>query len=237
MPTICLILPCFNEASRLKMSAFVSGPPGVTFLFVDDGSTDGTAALIRAHESDTIRLLTLPRNVGKAEAVRQGMLHAQRNGFLNHTDWVGYWDPDLATPLSELENFVAYGATFSGSLDGILGSRIYKLGSRIERSFKRHLFGRIFATIAVTSLDLKCYDSQCGAKLFRPYLVDQAFGRPFVSRWIFDVEVLSRLRSSALVEYPLRQWCDVPGSKITVRKVATRVAVDLFRICRDYRTS
>jgi glycosyltransferase involved in cell wall biosynthesis len=237
MPTnVCVIIPCFNEIERLDFRQLGNLPPGLTCLLVDDGSEDGTGDLIHKHESATLRLLRLGHNVGKAEAIRQGMLHARANGLLEGVAWVGYWDADLATPLSEIEDFIAYAASCGGQVDGILGSRIYKLGSTIVRSYRRHLLGRTFATVSAALLSLHCYDSQCGAKLFRPEVLDRAFGEPFLSRWIFDVEILARLRRSRLIEYPLRRWIDTGGSKISVIKTAVPTMVDLIRIRRRYLT-
>lgn len=235
MPTsICLIIPCFNEEARLDFRRFAEAPPGVTCLLVDDGSRDGTRELIRRHQSETLRLLDLPRNVGKAEAIRQGVLHARACGLLDRAEWFGYWDADMATPLSELEGFIAYAEIAGGHVDGILGSRIYKLGSMIARSYRRHLLGRSFATAAEVLLGLGCYDSQCGAKLFRTKHAERAFGEPFVSRWIFDVEILMRLRGLRLIEYPLRTWVDVRGSKIKIINVAMPTLIDLLKIRRRY---
>jgi glycosyltransferase involved in cell wall biosynthesis len=231
---VCLIIPCFNEAARLDFDQFAGLPSGVTCLLVDDGSHDGTGDLIRRHESSTLRVLELPHNVGKAEAIRQGVFYARTSGLLDQADWVGYWDADMATPLSELESFLAYAAIADGHVDGILGSRIYKLGSRIVRSYHRHLLGRSFATLAAALLGLDCYDSQCGAKLFRTELAGLAFGEPFLARWIFDVEILVRLRGRRLIEYPLRQWVDVQGSRIRVMKVLVPTLIDLLRIRLRY---
>lgn len=234
--TICLIIPCYNEARRLDLGKFRGCSPGMSFVFVDDGSTDGTADMIR-RQGATAHLVLLPTNQGKAEAVRQGMLYAKREGLLTSTDWVGYWDADLATPLDEVNGMLAYAATFREPVDAILGSRVYKLGSHIDRSFARHIAGRVFTTIAATLLKLGCYDSQCGAKLFRPALIDEAFGDAFVSRWIFDIEILLRLRQRHPVEYPLRHWADVAGGKTRVVPLVIPTLIDLFRIWRRYRPS
>ena len=235
MPTnVFLIFPCYNESARLDFTQLKALPPSVTCVLVDDGSTDGTAEVIERHRSERLHLLRLPSNVGKGEAIRQGFLQARDRGWLTGADWVGYWDADLATPLSEIDDFLRYAALSDAPLDGILGSRIYKLGSTIVRSYVRHILGRLFTTAASTLLQLHCYDSQCGAKLFRPAVAAEAFGEPFVSRWIFDVEILARLRGRQLIEYPLRTWVDVRGSKLGVVKVAVPTLVDLIRIRRRY---
>jgi hypothetical protein len=72
------------------------------------------------------------------------------------------------------------------------------------------------------TLRLPCYDTQCGAKLFRATdVVRDAFREPFISRWIFDVEIIARLvvdgdvdGRSGIYEFPLVRWEDAPGSKI-----------------------
>jgi dolichyl-phosphate beta-glucosyltransferase len=231
---VCLIVPCFNEADRLDFGRMASLPPGVTCLLVDDGSRDRTLELARRHQSASLHVFALPRNAGKAEAVRQGVLHARARGLLDNVDWVGYWDADLATPFSEVPHMLAYAGLSEERVDGIFASRVRRLGSQIERSYIRHVLGRCFATLSSALLQLRVYDSQCGAKLLRTDLVDVAFGEPFISRWLFDLEILMRLRGRQIVEYPLRAWTDVPGGTLRVSTEAVRTLLDLVRIRRRY---
>lgn len=197
---------------------------------MNDGSTDGTAELIRAQLPPNAHLLDLPQNLGKGGAVREGILHARTLPFYSRLGWIGYWDADLATPLSELDRFFKYRMIHPREVDALMGSRIYKLGARIERSAVRHVLGRFFATVVGTLFRLRSYDSQCGAKLFRPAVVEQAFALPLLSRWAFDVEILLRLEDSNVVECPLLAWKDVRGSKFRPLRDAWRVGVDLIRL-------
>lgn len=224
---VILVVPCYNEAERLSGQTFldhVAEHPGTGFLFVDDGSTDATAErlteLVRRNPA-ALEMLQLDRNRGKAEAVRQGVNRAITGG----ATFVGYWDADLSTPLEEAEEFAALLAD-SPQRIAVIGSRVRRLGARVERRAMRHYAGRIFATCASLVLGLAVYDTQCGAKLFRVCdEVKRAFAEPFLSRWIFDVEVLARLTAHhregneerTLYEKPLACWHDVPGSKLRLR--------------------
>jgi len=221
-----VVVPCYNEATRLNTEAFLAGVheyPGLQFLFVDDGSSDGTGRVLEqlsAREPQSLHHLKLARNQGKAEAVRQGMLRA----CAMDADLVGFLDADLATPIAELRPMAA---TFEDSEVLVsLASRVAMLGRRIDRSTWRHYTGRVFATLASLLLGLRVYDTQCGAKLFRNTApVRQLFDQPFTSSWAFDVEILARLLrleheqrippvTRVVVEVPLRTWTDVRGSKI-----------------------
>jgi hypothetical protein len=83
-------------------------------------------------------------------------------------------------------------------------------------------------------LKVESYDSQCGAKLIRREHLEAAFGESFLSNWIFDVEIMLRLKGKLLIEYPLRQWEDIPGSKVKVLREILRVLMDILRIRKKY---
>jgi dolichyl-phosphate beta-glucosyltransferase len=233
-----LVIPCYNEAIRLSRHPFVLPFHGLYILFVNDGSADNTLDVLKkiAAENDEVFVYDLPKNSGKAEAVRQGVLYAQTLPIYRELEWIGYWDADWATPLREVENFFAYAQLYANRVDAVIGSRIYKLGAKIERSYFRHLLGRLFATTCALLLGLECYDSQCGAKLFRKGLVRKAFSEPFLSRWIFDTEVLLRLEGENIIECPLQEWRDVPGGKLKITRELPRVGFDLLKIRAWHRT-
>lgn len=246
MPHTILVIPCYNEAERLdaaRCCEFLTRASDVDLLFVNDGSTDGTLRVLRdleRNDPERIGVFDLPRNSGKAEAVRQGMLAA----FRRRPAYVGYWDADLATPLEAVwkmqEVLDSCPATRL-----VLGSRVMLLGRRIGRRPVRHLLGRCFASAASLALGLAVYDTQCGAKLFRVTPeTESAFDAPFLSRWIFDVEILARLLqdrclgaredvAEAFFEMPLDEWQDVAGSKLKFRHMLL-AAYELTAIRRAY---
>lgn len=240
-PRLLLVVPCHNEASRLRPDAFLhflASGCDTGLLFVDDGSTDATPAILAdlaERGMGRIEVLTLPRNVGKAAAVQRGVLAA-----LDQTpELVGYWDADLSTPLTALPEFLDVLKTHP-EIDIVMGARVKLLGRDIRRRPVRHYLGRAFSTAASLTLSLGVYDTQCGAKVFRASPpVKRVFATPFEAQWIFDVEILSRYIAvtgmaecqSRVIELPLKTWTDVPGSKLRARH-AIRAMWDLAVIWR-----
>ncbi|MFT4571104.1 MAG: dolichyl-phosphate beta-glucosyltransferase [Hyphomicrobiaceae bacterium] len=245
MPKATIVVPCYNEAQRLDGPAFCEFAAefsDVQFLMVNDGSTDGTAHVLERLETEargSVAILSLSENSGKAEAVRQGILVALAQG----PDFVGFWDADLSTPLAEVPGFLQRFDEDPGCV-AVLGSRVARLGAKIDRKLTRHYLGRLFATSASLVLGMDVYDTQCGAKMFRaePRL-QEVFAKPFVSRWVFDVEVVARLVqsygkdvASRIYEQPLAAWKDVEGSKLSWTQ-GVRAFADLIAIRRAYGRS
>jgi len=234
---VVLVVPCYNEEKRLDLAIFAQyAKEDLQFLFVDDGSADRTFSILQdfAKQNPHVDVLKMPKNGGKARAVRAGMLAAAQRQDLQETDWVGFWDADCATPLEEVSRMLKYVDFYQEPVQAIWGSRVYRLGSDIQRSALRHYLGRGFATLIAMLLKVESYDSQCGAKLFQKKTVPTAFSEEFLSNWIFDVEVLLRLKNFRTVEYPVMVWRDVPGSKVKVAKEIGRVFRDILRIRKKY---
>ncbi|MBE3132336.1 MAG: glycosyltransferase [Acidobacteria bacterium] len=247
-PSLVLVVPCSNEASRLDQQAFLdflASHVAVTLIFVDDGSVDSTFEILRRLEQaapNRIRVMRLEQNRGKAEAVRLGILEAIRR----QPQLVGFWDADLSTPLGALDDFTRL-ASERPDIELVLGSRVLLMGRDIRRTAWRHYVGRVFATAASLALGLPVYDTQCGAKVFRVNdAVARVFETPFRSAWIFDVELLARYlsmpiedggppRRARIYELALPAWHEVPGSKLRLPDFV-RSMFELMSVWRDRRS-
>jgi glycosyltransferase involved in cell wall biosynthesis len=243
---VAIVVPCYNEAQRLTpalFERFAAHEPSVRFVFVDDGSTDTTRAMLTelcTSNPARFELASLPRNVGQGEAVRAGMARALASG----ARYAGYWDADLATPLEEIPRFARVLDQTPGCLL-VLGSRVPHPSNRVQRHPLRFALGRAFAWAAASLLRMRVYDTQCGAKLFRRTPeVSTLFASAFISRWIFDVEILVRLirlrgsvhaARASMHELPLQTWSDVAGSKLTPLDFARapwellKIGIQLYR--------
>ena len=245
MPQTSLVVPCYNEAARLNAQEFkrFAQSGGAHLVLVNDGSRDDTLPVlheIQASAPGDVTVVNLERNRGKAEAVRRGMIAA----LAGDARFVGFWDADLATPFDALAGFL-HELNTTPHLEIVIGSRVRLLGRMIDRQASRHYAGRVFATAASVALRLPVYDTQCGAKLFRATdHLGRALATPFLSRWVFDVELLARLGTidgrydpmrlvNIVYEFPLLEWRDVAGSKLRATDFA-KSAIDLLKIYRRY---
>ncbi len=246
MTSTTLVVPCFNEASRLPGETYLScleKNADLDVLFIDDGSTDDTSDVLQQlceRSSGRCESLRLPVNQGKAEAVRQGILRA----LDSEASLVGFWDADLAIPLEAIPDLAGVFEERPETLM-VFGSRVRMLGREVDRDPFRHYAGRLFATVVSLLLDVAVYDTQCGAQLFRACpTVKDLFQEPFITRWIFDVEILARLKRTLspeawknlgelVSEYPLPSWQDVSGSKVRPQDFL-HAPLDLTAIYRTY---
>ena len=220
-----IVVPCYNEQHRLQSAAIatlVAG--GIAVTLVDDGSTDATLTQLQQFARDHgpgVRVVPLPRNIGKAEAIRHALIAPST------ATWRGYCDADAAVPATEIIRLLQL-AQQHDTAGAVLGARVGLAGHRIARRATRHYAGRLFATAASLTLDARIYDTQCGLKWFRNNAALQAaLAEPFGSPWLFDVELLGRLlllyqanphiTTNQFFEEPLLAWQDVAGSKLRLR--------------------
>ena len=243
-PTLVIIVPCYNESERLPVNefvAFLDENRSVSVCFVNDGSKDSTVKVlnqIKEAFNENVHIVSNDDNVGKAESVRRGMLYC--NDRLNF-DCIAYLDADLATSLQECLELSKY---LNDEIRFCFGSRIMRIGSVIERSYMRHIIGRILATFISVVLKLRVYDTQCGCKIIKRDLAIKLFEESFISKWLFDVELFARIINiygrqyciSKMKEIPLRKWIEKGGSKVKIT-YAFRLWFDLIRIKRKYHST
>jgi glycosyltransferase involved in cell wall biosynthesis len=241
MSECCVIIPCYNESDRLlvdEFREFIHSHPDYRFLFVNDGSSDHTLDVLQklAALSPRMHVLSLSQNAGKAAAVRAGMMEALKSF---DSAYFAFLDADLAIPLEELERLVKLSKA-SGSCKFSFMAKVPKKGA-VDQPFKRFVMGRTLAAITRMSLRLPVYDTQCGCKLFSRDIIEVVMGEPFISPWLFDIEMFHRLirkygrewfREHAL-EVPLEQLIERGGSRISGRHLL-KLPGELWTIHRTY---
>jgi len=241
-PSTIIVIPCYNEEKGINIeeySTFISANPQTLLCFVDDGSKDNTLIILNSLQEkfqNHIHIIACEKNAGKAEAVRIGINYCNQN--YQH-QYIGYLDADLATTLEEfieIKDFIKEDISFC------FGSRIMRLGSTIVRENSRFLIGRIIATFISNQLQLKVYDTQCGCKVFTKELAEKLFDKPFISRWLFDVELFHRMKKiygkenavPKMYEVPLKSWIEKGDSKVKFTYFF-KLWLDLYQIGKQYK--
>jgi len=228
--TYSIILPAYNESARIagtldKILAHAAQRGwSVEVIVVNDGSSDDTAAIVRAYASQhaVLRLLENPGNRGKGFSVRNGMLHARG-------DILMFSDADLSSPIEEADKLftaIARGA------DIAIGSRWVDRRLQIRRQpLHRRIFGRIFNLALRIILGLQYKDTQCGFKAFTRRSAQAIFPLQKIERWGFDPELLYLARKFGFTvsEVPVA-WSHREGTRIHPLRDGIRMFGELLRV-------
>lgn len=152
MEKISLIVPCYNEEEVLPLFyrevARVAGlmeEYAFEFLFVDDGSRDGTMKVIKelAGQDERVKYVSFSRNFGKEAAMYAGFTHASG-------DYVAVMDADLQDPPALLPEMMD--AIRNEGYDSVATRRVTRKGEPPIRSFFARCFYKLMRRISKTEM-------------------------------------------------------------------------------------
>ena len=157
MKHVEIIVPCFNEAEVLEL--FLSETEKVTgaltdyrfsYIFVDDGSRDGTLALLRnlSKENPRVHYLSFSRNFGKEAAMYAGLSHSTG-------DLVAVMDADLQHPPALLPQMLK---EIEAGHDCAAACRSSREGEKGLRSFFSGLFYRFSNSLSEVKMPQNAVD-------------------------------------------------------------------------------
>lgn len=238
-----LVIPCFQESQRIApflrdLKAVFGTDCQTKIMLVEDGSGAAEQARFVSVVESTIRdcplftpPLLLPENLGKGGAVYAGW--AQHDD----ADWLAFVDADGSCSASETKRLIELAQRSSslyagkGSPPALFASRVKILGRQVDRQFKRHLMGRIYATLVSELLHIPVYDSQCGLKLVPRAAFEKISNRLSIKGFAFDADLLVNLLDAGqdVVEVPI-DWHETPGGKIQLIRDSWRMFRDVLRI-------
>lgn len=231
--TYSIVLPAYNECTRIaatleKISAHAAQRGwNVEIIVVNDGSSDGTAAIVQAQAArcPSVRLIENPGNRGKGFSVRNGMLHA-------HGDILLFSDADLSSPIAEADKLFA---AIADGADIAIGSRWLNVELQTKRQpLYRQLFGRIYNLALRLLLGLPFKDTQCGFKAFNRRAAQALFPMQRIERWGFDPELLylAKKFGFTVVEVPV-EWAHREGTRINPLVDGLHMLIEILRIRRN----
>ena len=241
MSTTLLAIPHYNDTERLKpfLSELLGTLPSRFVLVVsDDGSVleernrlSSMVDSLRPKERESGPILLPPlftdHNTGKGGAVIRGW------GLSSGHNLVAFADADGAVSASEILRAEEHMRSPDCLAGALYASRVTMLGRKVERSLRRHISGRVFATLVSELSGVPVFDSQCGLKIIRQTTLDTVLPYLSVQGFSFDVELLLLLlKSGCLVEEFPVDWYDVPGSKVSLFKDSLKMIRQVLQINR-----
>jgi len=233
--TVSVVVPAYQEARRLprlihavrthaREDLDAAGLTLLEVIVVDDGSSDGTGAVLAevAEREPLLKALTAPLGRrGKGHAVAHGI--AAANG-----DLVLLADVDLSAPLSETHKL---SAVLGRGADVAIGSRALD-GAHVEETpLAREMMGRTFNALVRAATALDVHDTQCPLKLMPAPLAKELARDQIATGFAFDVELLlrARQRGARVVEVPIEFRHD-RDSRVRPFASAASMAFDVLRL-------
>ncbi|WP_339714029.1 response regulator [uncultured Kriegella sp.] len=238
-----VVIPCYNEEDRLlsaEFKQFAHKNLGYHLCLVNDGSTDNTLAVLEELQNanpNNISVYNCEINGGKAEAVRQGVLHLVKD---EQFDYIGFLDADLSTDFRDFDDLVK--TIENSDFKIVSGSRISRMGANITKESARKIISMTINLIIQTILGMPFKDTQCGAKIMDREIAMNMFNEKFITKWLFDVEIFMRMRKfygkeqtkKLICEQPLKRWIHADGSKLSM-KDSVKIVGQLAQIAYSYK--
>ena len=224
-----LCIPMYNESSIITetaktLSAFMGEHfDDYEIVFSDDGSTDGSADIVRDLALPNIRVIGYSRNRGKGSAVREAMLAAEG-------DVVMFTDSDLAYGTDVILE-VARRMEKEAAPAVLVGSRNLSKDGYEGYTFMRRLASKAYIKLLCTVGGLHLSDSQCGCKSFSRKAADAIFSRAEVNGFAFDFEaiLLAEKMGFSIGEFPVKV-INHRASKVHLISDAARMLKELGAI-------
>lgn len=224
---VSVILPCFNEESNVEgtvkdidvwmKNTHIDGD----IICVNDGSADGTAAVLLSLQSayPRLKIVTHPQNIGYGAAVRSGCDAAT-------TEWIAFMDSDGQFHAEDLNILLPWCDRF----DIVVGRRMKRADP-----FMRTMNAKCFGILTWVVLGVWVRDINCAMKMYKRSVWSTI--RPRISTGaLFNAELFARAKKAGIEwhQVPVHHYPRIRGAQTGAK---AGVVLRMFRELRDLYVS
>lgn len=225
---ISIVLPAYNESAiaaesvREVDSWLALHGESYEIIVSDDGSNDGTAAIVEQLGLDAVRVVRQP-HMGKGSALTAGLLEAR-------ADYIGFIDIDLEIPVHHVADCLS---ALEAGADAAIGSKVLDKQEARRRPLRRRIATFGFNLLARILFRTGIGDHQAGLKMFRQASLAPLLPGVGSTGWLWDTEVIARLSSvgATIEEVPITTRHVRPGH-VNVVVTSLEMLKDLFILRR-----
>ena len=235
--SLSIVFPLYNEAQRLfytikDIERFNKKKiiKNIEYIFVDDGSTDNSAQIIKKFFKKKrflkYKFITIKKNLGKGSALKKGVSLAKN-------EWILTLDADISVSLLQLNDWIKK-KYIKKNIFIYFGSRNLN-NSKIEFKMHRKILGFIFSFLLKILFQINIKDTQCGFKLYKNKTAKLLFKYVKDKGFVHDVEValLARKYNYFLKELPV-EWIHRDDSKLNLLTDTFKMFYNLIKIKKNF---
>ncbi len=229
MVKLSIIIPAYNEEKRISrtlesyLDFFNKRLQDFEIIVVVNNSKDNTLKIVKdfSKKNNKIKYLDFKEPIGKGGAIKEGFKIAKG-------DLVGFVDADMATPPEAFYDLVKN----IDEYDGVIASRwLEKSKVKAKQPLLKRIGSRGFNLLIRILFSLDFKDTQCGAKLFKNYVVKNILKDLGITKWAFDINLLYIIKRKG---YKVKEiptiWNAVKASHFNLFKAVPEMFLGLIRL-------
>lgn len=229
---LSIIIPAFNEQRTIKKVLldhyhFFKEKFNFNIIVVMDGCKDNTFEIVNtlSKKYPQITYINHPKKLGKGGGIIKGFKSA-------NAEYIAFTDADGSTSPKELFKLIQH----TKHTDVVIGSRWLQNSDILQQeSYPRRIASRSFNLMIRLIFNLQFRDTQCGAKVFKKYVIENVLDDLVITNFAFDIDLLYQIqrRGYEILEIPIT-WNHDTFTELRMAKVVPSMFLSVIGLRMKY---